>query len=237
MIEPLDRLERSSPGYGPGASPSTLERQRAAALPPESRRLADVRRAACQRALLGIAREVVALVPLRQLTGSAGRSASERWPLAGHDLLEPHHEVAPQLQGSESNRRAPAYEAGLGTSTRPARIRLSTRRESNPPRRLGRPVPMPIGHACSGVEGGNRTRASPGCSRWPFHLGDLDERERADPGIGSPPLTRTGRTRRRRRESNSRSAFARRRSGPVCRTDRHLVSTSNMLRRAEESNP
>jgi hypothetical protein len=29
-------------------------------------------------------------------------------------------EVAPQLQGSESNRRAPTHEAGLGTSTRPA---------------------------------------------------------------------------------------------------------------------
>jgi len=48
--EPLDRFERSSPGYGPGASPSTLERQRATAVPPDGRRLADVRRAVCRRA-------------------------------------------------------------------------------------------------------------------------------------------------------------------------------------------
>ena len=55
--------------------------------------------------------------------------------------------------------------------------------------------------------------------------------ERTTPGGGSPPLTPDWPTRRRRRESNSRSACARRRSGPVCRTDRHLVSGQ----RVEES--
>src|SRR6185295_1492991 len=52
VSEPLDRLERSSPGYGPGTSPSTLERQRATAVPLDDRRLADVRYAVCQRVLL-----------------------------------------------------------------------------------------------------------------------------------------------------------------------------------------
>src|SRR3954452_12082595 len=52
VCEPLDRLERSSPGYGPGTSPSTLERQRSAVTRPGDRRLADVRHAVCQRALL-----------------------------------------------------------------------------------------------------------------------------------------------------------------------------------------
>jgi len=33
FAEPRDRLERSSPGYGPGASPSTLAGQGTAATP------------------------------------------------------------------------------------------------------------------------------------------------------------------------------------------------------------
>src|SRR2546423_1312707 len=36
-LEPLDRLERSSPGYGPGTSPSTLERQCTAAAAPDGK--------------------------------------------------------------------------------------------------------------------------------------------------------------------------------------------------------
>src|SRR5262245_4014692 len=48
-MEPHDRLERSSPGYGPGASPSTLAGQGTAATPPGDRRLADVRHAVCRR--------------------------------------------------------------------------------------------------------------------------------------------------------------------------------------------
>src|SRR4029079_12251682 len=51
LPEPHDRLERSSPGYRPGASPSTLAGQGTAATPPGDRRLADVRRAVCRRAL------------------------------------------------------------------------------------------------------------------------------------------------------------------------------------------
>src|SRR5262245_48647936 len=51
-MEPHDRLERSSPGYGPGASRSTLEGQRAAEIPLDLRRLADVRYAVCQRVRL-----------------------------------------------------------------------------------------------------------------------------------------------------------------------------------------
>src|SRR5262245_49652441 len=50
-LEPLDRLERSSPGYGPGASPATLERQGTAIDRPGDRRLADVRHAVCRRVL------------------------------------------------------------------------------------------------------------------------------------------------------------------------------------------
>ena len=133
-MEPLDRLERSSPGYGPGTSPSTLERQRATGLPPETRRLADVRRAVCQRAWLS--------------RPNLGRSPPSLRRRAGQ-------ERSPPLQGSESNRQGPAYEAGSGSNP-PCKASLSTQRESNPPRRLGRPVPMPIGHACierpAGVE-------------------------------------------------------------------------------------
>ena len=71
---------------------------------------------------------------------------------------------------------------------------------------------------------------APGCSRWPYHLGDLDRR--ADhPGWWLTTTHPDWPTRRRRRESNSRSACARRRSGPMCRTDRHLVSGQ----RVEES--
>jgi len=50
-MEPHDRLERSSPGYGPGASRSTLAGQGTATLRPEGRRLADVRHAVCRRVL------------------------------------------------------------------------------------------------------------------------------------------------------------------------------------------
>jgi hypothetical protein len=188
--EPLDRLERSSPGYGPGTSPSTLERQRATGLPPETRRLADVRRAVCQRAWLS--------------RPNLGRSPPSLRRRAGQ-------ERSPPLQGSESNRQGPAYEAGSGSNP-PCKASLSTQRESNPPRRLGRPVPMPIGHACierpAGVEPapltwpasvqprtpwarkrglesrvGIEPTRTPGCSRWPCRLGDLDKR-------ASPPGTR-----------------------------------------------
>ena len=123
----------------------------------------------------------------------------------------------------------------------------------DPPRRLGRPVPhadrprvrceRPAGvepappNWQAGVQPGTpwareprESRAgleparAPGCSRWPYHLGDLDRR--ADhPGWWLTTPHPDWPTRRRRRESNSRSACARRRSGPVCRTDRHLVST------------
>ena len=118
--EPLDRLERSSPGYGPGTSPSTLERQCTAAVPLDDRRLADVRHAICQRALLS--QPIVRRYPVFRRGAGCARS--------------------PPLQGSESNRRGPTHEAGLGASTRPAKHSIeSTRRESNPPRRLGRPVP------------------------------------------------------------------------------------------------
>src|SRR6476659_5496151 len=50
-IGPHDRLERSSPGYGPGTSPSTLAGQGTAVTPPGDRRLADVRHAVCRRVL------------------------------------------------------------------------------------------------------------------------------------------------------------------------------------------
>ena len=209
-MEPLDRLERSSPGYGPGTSPSTLERQRATALPPEGRRLADVRRAVCQRAWLS--------------RPNLGRSPPSLRRRAGQ-------ERSPPLQGSESNRQGPAYEAGSGSNP-PCKTSLSTRRESNPPLRLGRPVPTPIGHACierpAGVEPAPLTwrasvqpktpwaqkpesRARIG-QRLAYHrvaAGGLavlatSTSERAGPGLGSPPLTRAGPTRRRRRESNSR---------------------------------
>src|SRR4029079_12213597 len=49
LPEPHDRLERSSPGYRPGASPSTLAGQSTAATPPGDRRLADVRHAVSGR--------------------------------------------------------------------------------------------------------------------------------------------------------------------------------------------
>src|SRR3954465_11482325 len=69
VCEPLDRLERSSPGYGPGTSPSTLERQCTAAVPLDGRRLADVRHAVCQRALLRCCSRGYFPRPARQLPG------------------------------------------------------------------------------------------------------------------------------------------------------------------------
>jgi hypothetical protein len=230
MIESLSTDSNGPlPGTGRVRRRLRLRGSRAVAVPPDDHRLADVRRAACQRAFL-----------TQRLEG--GTSSFD----------EGRCVRSPPLQGSESNRQGPAHEAGSGANP-PCKAMLSTRRESNPPRRLGRPVPTPIGHACTRAPSGNRTRSSdlasqraaantlsasniesragieparaPGCSRWPYRLGDLDKRA-SGPGIGSPPRTRDRRTRRRRRESNSRSACARRRSGPVCRTDRHLVSTN-----------
>ena len=82
VSEPLDRLERSSPGYGPGTSPSTLERQCTAAVLLDGRRLADVRHAVCQRALLGCCSRGCCPRPARQLPGLSSRCSSRRWPLA-----------------------------------------------------------------------------------------------------------------------------------------------------------
>src|SRR3954466_12126328 len=82
VSEPLDRFERSSPGYGPGTSPSTLERQRSAVTPPGDRRLADVRRAVCQRALLRCCSRGCCPRPIPTAARCAVRCSSKRWPLS-----------------------------------------------------------------------------------------------------------------------------------------------------------
>ena len=63
---------------------------------------------------------------------------------------------------------------------------------------------------------------SPGCSRWPYRLGDLDKRA-SRPGLGSPPLTRPaplggdG-------ESRTLGTVVRRRSKPLRKPDMRVVS-------------
>jgi hypothetical protein len=109
-MEPLDRLERSSPGYGPGTSPSTLERQRATGLPPEARRLADVRPAVCQRGLLPSMTK--ARASRRSVASGAMRPVPPRMTLTNRQGGRSRS----KLQGSESNRRAPAHEAGSGAN-------------------------------------------------------------------------------------------------------------------------
>jgi hypothetical protein len=114
--EPHDRLERSSPGYGPGASPSTLAGQRAAEIPLDLRRLADVRYAVCQRVRLRR--------PPREEDGFSGRRRSR--PVAGvgieptwyrlmrpgraqpslHDISEPSPFPLPQAREGEMLRVA-----------------------------------------------------------------------------------------------------------------------------------
>ena len=91
----------------------------------------------------------------------------------------------PQLQGSESNRRGPAYEAGLGASTRPAKKPIGAR-GGNRTRLAGLEgrCLMPIGHAC--VVSAQRElnpllrTGKPACSLE--HLGR----------VGAPGRTRTG---------------------------------------------
>ena len=66
-----------------------------AALPPEGRRLADVRHAVCRRALLPSCSRGCSPRPARQLSGSYGRCFSRRRPLPRRGLLEQHQEVTP----------------------------------------------------------------------------------------------------------------------------------------------
>ena len=180
--EPLDRLERSSPGYGPGTSPSTLERQRSAVISPGDRRLADVRHAVCQRGILPPPTKARASRRIRRLpVYEAGAFRN--------DLDQPSGvgDRVSKLQGSESNRRGPAYEAGSGANppcreqtehaagiepASPAwkagaslqsatRAFASAQRESNPLLRTGKPACglEHLGREIMRVEGGNRTRA------------------------------------------------------------------------------
>jgi hypothetical protein len=157
VCEPLDRLERSSPGYGPGASPSTLEGQRSTVIPPDDRRLADVRSAVCQRGILP---------PVTKARASR-RSVASRFIRPKPSGCPTNHQRGrsrSQLQGSESNRRGPAYEAGLGASTRPAKEPLSAQRESNPLLRTGKPACSleHLGRETIGVEGRDRARVCTG---------------------------------------------------------------------------
>ena len=103
---------------------------------------------------------------------------------------------------------------------------MSAQRESNPLLRTGKPACSleHLGRETTRVEGGSRTRACTGLQ--PVALPSWRPRqESGPPGWWLTTAHPDWPTRRRRRESNSRSACARRRSGPVCRTDRHLVST------------
>src|SRR6185369_12693578 len=119
--EPLDRLERSSPGYGPGASPSTLERQSCGGR--QTRRPPPCRRAT------------------RGLPARSARTAVLGGGTPSLDEGPPARDRSP-LQGSDSNRPGPAHEAGwVPIPTLQETVGLSTRRESDPPRRRGRPVP------------------------------------------------------------------------------------------------
>ena len=145
----------------------------------------------------------------------------EALALAGRVLLEQRHEVAPSCRGRNRTDRVRLM--------RPARVpTLPAERQTE--HAAGIEPASPAWKAGASLR--SATRA--GCGRWPFRLGDLDKRA-SRPGTRFTTAHPGWPTRRRRRESNSRSAGARRRSGPVCRTDRHLVSTGD-LRRAEESN-
>ena len=121
VSEPLDRLERSSPGYGPGTSPSTLERQCTAAVlldnklgtlrgfpnPPakDFARQAELRpreTPTCRRATRGLPARFARMLLERLLPSSRSTASRLIKPMLFEtlapceaDLLEQHQEVAP----------------------------------------------------------------------------------------------------------------------------------------------
>src|SRR5262245_13036225 len=96
LMEPHDRLERSSPGYGPGTSPSTLAGQGTAFVPPDERRLADVRHAVCRRVLHPPPSRHLVVDPSCQAYQTGARDQLDGGARSRLDQF--------QLQGSESNR-------------------------------------------------------------------------------------------------------------------------------------